>query len=260
MSSIQRAVAGITHFQKKHDPEWNRGHRAIRAVLAGARRQLGVATEKKAAIATDALRLIVERRPLTRRGALERAVLLVGWASALRRENLAALDVRDVAFVPEGLRLMVRRSKTDQVGRGRVVAIIASSDPDVCPVRALRRWLELIGKPTDGPLFRAFAPGPGGDRVTTGRIRAETIARIVKRAAKDAGFEPADVAGHSLRRGFATSAAAAGVDVASIQRQTGHKDLRILIEHYITPATAFHDNATDGLLDGKQKRTYIRNG
>jgi integrase len=170
----------------------------------------------KAPAVTAELRAMVAALPGDLRGARDRALLLVGFAAALRRSELVALDRCDVAETAEGLVVTLRRSKTDQEGQSRKIGVPYGSNPATCPVRALRAWTEIAGV-VDGPLFvtvdRSGRPG-------TARASDRAVARAVQRAAQGAGLDRARYAGHSLRAGLATSAAAAGASERSIMAQT----------------------------------------
>jgi integrase len=149
-----------------------------------------------------------------------------------------ALDVADVEEDSDGLRLVVRRSKTDQEGAGLLKGLPRKADPDLCPVRTLAAWLAAGGIEA-GPLWRRF------DRwgnLTADRLTDQSVALIVKRACRRAGVDPGRYAGHSLRSGFATSAAAAQVAEASIQRQTGHRSAE-MVRRYVRHGSVFVDNA-----------------
>ena len=176
-------------------------------------------------------------------GLRDRALLLVGFAGALRRSELARLQVGDVAVTPEGLRLVVRQAKTDQEGRGLVKGIRYGEQRLTCPVRSLRDWCRAAGI-DEGPIFR------GVDRhgnVAGSALSGRSVARIVKRAARRAGLDPSQYSGHSLRAGFTTQAARAGTPERIIQRHTGHKDLRTL-RTYIREGELFsEENPTGGL-------------
>jgi integrase len=172
------------------------------------------------------------------RGIRDRALLLVGFAGAFRRSELVALDVADVALTPEGLLLTLRRSKTDQEGAGRQVAIPFGSRAETCPVRALRAWLDATAI-TEGPVFRWVH---GRRSVSSMRLTGQSIALVVKKYAAAAGLNVADFSGHSLRAGFVTSAARAGEPERRIMRQTGHKSIEMVLR-YVRQANAFTDNA-----------------
>jgi integrase len=145
--------------------------------------------------------------------------------------------------VPDGLVLTVRRSKTDQSGEGRRVGIPAGRDPATCPVRALEAWRQR-GQICEGPLFRGV---DRHGRVLAQRLSGEGVALVVKRYAQALGYDPAAFAGHSLRAGLATSAAAAGKSERAIRRQTGHRSLTTL-RRYIRDGHLFRENAAEGLV------------
>ena len=211
---------------------------AVRSTLAGIRRVLGTAQVGKDPLLTEDLRAIVAALPDSLQGLRDACLLLLGFASALRRSELVALDVDDVADTADGLVLTVRRSKTDQEGVGRQIGIPYGGDPRTCPVRSLRRWLEVAGL-GDGALFRGINRH---GQVAATRLSDRSVALIVKRAAQTAGLGPEVFAGHSLRSGFATSASRAGATEAQIMHQTGHRSLPVL-RRYIRRGSLFTDNA-----------------
>jgi integrase len=153
------------------------------------------------------------------------------------------LDADAVAFTADGLELALRRSKTDQEGEGRKVGLPYGSTAATCPVRALKAWLET-GQIAAGPLFRKVTRH---GQVGAARLSDRTVARVVKRAAKAAGLDPARFSGHSLRAGLVTSAAKAGKSERIIMAQTGHRSAAML-RRYIRDASLFADNAAQGLL------------
>jgi integrase len=169
-------------------------------------------------------------------GRRDRALLLLGFAAALRRSELVALAVADMAVVAEGIRLTVRRSKTDQDAAGAVIGVVRTGTPS-CPVAALTAWLAAAGI-TDGRLFRRV------DR--HGRIGAalsdQSVALVVKRRAALVGLDAAAFSGHSLRAGLATAAAAHGVEERLIMRQTRHVSLTV--RRYIRDGEVFLGNAS----------------
>jgi integrase len=215
------------------------GHPAIRATMKGIRRTHGTAPTKKDAAIDAVIRDAVNQlekqpglRPLR-----DRALLLIGFAAALRRSELVALDVVDLAFVAEGIILTLRRGKTDQEGRGVEIAIPYGRAPRTCSVLALRAWLEAAGVEA-GAIFRNINRHGGMGT----RLSDRGVALVVKGAVKAAGYDPAIFAGHSLRSGFITTAARAGVPEAHIQNQSRHKSLPVL-RGYIRRGSLFTDNA-----------------
>lgn len=197
----------------------------------------------------EQLRPIIASIPAdTLRGKRDRALLLLGWAAACRRSELVGLDDRDLVEDLAGLRLQLRQSKTG----ARTVAVLYGQDPELCPIRAIRRWQqarreaegeELLGA-ASSPLFRSI------DRhgnVSKRRLTGESVAELVQRYAAELGLDPTDYAGHSLRAGFATSAAAAGAQERDIARVTGHRSTQVL-RRYIREADDFSSHPAKGLL------------
>jgi integrase len=180
------------------------------------------------------------RRRLRRRriDVRDRALLLLGFAAALRRSEIVALDVADVAFVAEGAAVTIRHSKTDQEGAGVLLGVPFGSNPETCAVRALQAWIALLDDAAPGaPLFVSLnRHSQAGDRLS-----ASAVAEIVKRrcAAVDLA---GDFSGHSMRAGFVTTAAGAGVDALEISNQTRHKSLD-MVKRYSRPATIWKSNA-----------------
>jgi integrase len=217
----------------------------VRLVRKGLRRDRGTAQRQAAPVTPAELRALVAELPDDLHGLRDRALILLGFAMAARRSEIVALDVADVRFVEEGLEVTVRRSKTDQEGRGRVVAVHRGARTATCPVRALRAWLDAAGH-TEGPLFRGFA-GKGGAGLT-GRLSDRDVARILKRAAEAAGLDSARISGHSLRAGAATAAARAGTLRADICELGGWKPTGKMPDRYIRAGTRFERNPLAGVL------------
>jgi len=210
----------------------------VSEVWKGIKRTKGTAQHGKKPFLTSDLRRIVEELPRNLPGTRDRALLLAGFAGGFRRSELARLQVEDLEGTPDGLIVRLSRSKTDQEGQGRAVALPYGSDPLTCPVRALRAWLEEAGI-TTGPLFRAVdRKGVVGNQA----LHADSVGYLVKRAAGRAGLETLDYAGHSLRAGLATQAAMNGASELAIMKQTGHRSLAT-VRKYIREGTLFRDNA-----------------
>ena len=242
VATIGRALVAINQAHKVAGLEAPRAHRAVRETFAGIRRTLGTVQKGKAPMMPEAIRSAAAAGRDDVLGARDRAVLAVGFAGGFRRSEIVSLDVSDLDFRTEGLVITLRRSKTDQEGAGRRVALPYGSNPDTCPVRVLRAWLDTAGI-TSGPVFRAV------DRhgnVSPERLSDRSVANIVKAAAERAGLDAASYSGHSLRAGLATAAAKAGKSERAIMRQTGHKSER-MVRRYIRDASMFDDNAAGGI-------------
>jgi len=210
----------------------------VRSTWSGIRRTNGVAQIAKNALLTDDIRAMVETLPESLIGRRDACLILLGFASALRRSELVALDVAEVTETNDGLVITVNRSKTDQEGEGRQIGIPYGSHPITCPVRTYRAWIEASEIDT-GALFR---PIDRHGRLGAERLSDRAVAIVVKRTAQAVGLDPNLVAGHSLRSGMATSAARAGATEAEIMSQTGHKSLPVL-RRYIRRGSLFRDNA-----------------
>jgi site-specific recombinase XerD len=241
-STIERALAGIAWAQRSRGFEWPKGHPAITAVMSGIRRRHGVSPTQKAPVVDQELAALVATLDGDLADLRDRALLTLGWFGAFRRSELVALTVADVQRVREGLVVAVRRSKGDQEGHGAEKGIPYASNPALCPVRALAAWLEAAGI-TEGALFRAVDQH-GHVRATA--LSDRSVALVVKRSAERAGFDPKALGGHSLRSGFATTAAKKGKGLDAIMRQTLHRSEKVA-RGYIRHAKLFDDNAAVGL-------------
>jgi integrase len=171
-------------------------------------------------------------------GIRDRALLLIGFAGAFRRSELTSLDVADLDFIGNGMTIRLRRSKTDQEGRGETVGIPWGANRETCPVLALQAWLDTAAI-TTGPIFR---PIDRHGNIRPQRLSDRAVALIVKRHAEAAGLDAAKYSGHSLRAGLATSAAMGGASERAIMRQTRHRSLP-MVRRYIREGDLFRENA-----------------
>ncbi len=243
-SSLARRLTTISraHQAAGHPSPAAMQHAIVSEVWKGIKRTKGTAQEGKKPFLTADLRAVMEQLPADLLGLRDRALLLVGFAGGFRRSELAALTVEDLRDTPEGIAIRLGRSKTDQEGQGRRVALPYGSDPLTCPVRVLRRWLEEA-RIVSGPLFR------GVDQfgfVSGTKLHPDSVAFIVKRAVGKAGLDAMEYAGHSLRAGLATQAAMNGASELAIMKQTGHHSLAT-VRKYIRDGALFRDNAATRL-------------
>jgi integrase len=244
-ASLDVAVAAITAKHRAGGVAADRlphKHPQVADIRRGIRRSKGTAPRRVAPVMVDELRRMTSALPDSLIGKRDRALLVVGFAGALRRSELVALDVDAVEFGTDGLTITIRRSKTDQEGKGARIGLPFGSDPDTCPVRTLRAWLESSGV-AEGPVFRAVS--------RYGQVRGELsgldVARIVKRNALAAGLDPSRFAGHSLRAGLATQAAKNGKTDRAIMRQ-GRWAGRAMVDRYVRDARLLDgDNAAAGI-------------
>lgn len=244
LSTIQRRLAAIAEVHAVAGAASPRSSVALREVLRGIRRTYaleGKRAEGKAALELAALRKVSAAIPQWLIGRRDRALLVVGWAGGFRRSELAALELGDLEEREKGIVVHVRRSKTDQAGRGAAKVLPYGSDPLTCPVRTLHTWLDsaAIAK---GRVFRSVDQHSRVGEALTGRA----IAKIIKARVAAVGLDPSRFSGHSLRAGFCTTAARAGKHPRSIMNQTGHRSAEMVLK-YVRAAELFDDNAAIGL-------------
>lgn len=227
------AIAHRHHQEGLADPT---AAAVVRRVRRGLRRILGTAPRRQAHPLTVAelTQIVASISPASRIGVRDRAVLLLGYAAALRPSEIAALHFADVGIDSRGLLITIRRSKTDQEGQGQMIGVAAGLHAATDPIRALHAWLDL--RPAGpGPLFTRV---PATRPITSEGIGQRTVSDMVRNRAAAAGLGHLGVSGHSLRAGHATTAAMNGAAIDRIAAQTRHRDLGTLLNHYIRPAEA----------------------
>jgi site-specific recombinase XerD len=242
VSSITRRLAAIGQVHSVAGQSNPATDALVHEAMRGIRRSLGVAPRhQKRAVATADIKAAVGPLGDGPAELRDRLVLLLGFATAMRRSELAVLAVEDVAEVPEGLLVHLRRSKTDQEAAGRRVEVVYGADPLTCPVRAYRSWL-ACARISEGPVLRQV------DRHgrVLGALSGEAVGAIVQRHMVRLGYPAADFGGHSLRRGHATTAARNGASERAIMRTTGHTSTATL-RGYIEEAALFSDPASSYL-------------
>lgn len=244
-STISRRLAAIGYMHKGHGhnpPQLSVGAQAIRDVLAGIRRTHGVRKTRKRAADADMLRdMLHSIEGDEPRAVRDRALLAIGMAGAFRRSELVALQLGDVAMVPEGIRILIGKSKTDQEGEGVEIAIPEGSR--IKPKQLLLEWVTLAGF-SDGPVFRKLTPQ---GRITAKPMSDRGVALVVKARAEAAGYDPDQVAGHSLRAGFLTEAARRGANIFKMREQSRHRSLEVLSD-YVRNHELFSDHAGERFL------------
>lgn len=227
---------GISPNNALYDTEKRPKAPQIHDVMRGIRREHGTAQRRVAPATTVVMQAMVatcDEFMIRRR---DRALLLVGFAAALRRSELVALNVADVAFVPQGMTVLVARSKTDQEQAGQSIGVVQTGTA-TCPVAALQSWL-AAAKIEDGRVFRRInRHGQLGPALSD-----QSVALIVKRRAAMIGREANEFSGHSLRAGLATAAASFGVEERVIMRQTRHRS--VTVRRYIRDGELFLQNAS----------------
>ena len=229
-STLKRRIASISVIHKIKGHYIDTKHPVIRENLLGIKRVKGSNQKAKKPILINDLTQIIDTISKANiqeiRKARDKALLLVGFAGGFRRSELVALDNDDVEFVREGVKIFVKRSKTDQSGEGMTKAIPSFDNAYYCPVLHLQDWMAK-GKSKNKKIFP---------------ISDKSVALIIKQYANLAGLDGNKYAGHSLRSGFATSAAESGVEERSIMAMTGHKSTE-MVRRYIKEANLFKNNA-----------------
>lgn len=241
-STITRAASAIRYAHKAAGHEPPTGAEGVKAVMRGIRRTKGTRPRRVAPATADRVAAMLEALPIdTLIAKRDRALLLIGFAAARRRSEIVALDVDDVMRVKGGALLHIRRSKTDQEGKGAMVPV--PNGKRFRPIEALDVWL-TAAKITSGPIFREVdRHGRVGQAALTGR----SVARIIKRAARAAGLDEAMFSGHSLRAGFVTQALGDDVDPLKVMKITGHVDPKTLAI-YDRRESEIEDHAGKGFL------------
>jgi len=242
LNTLARRLAAVSQMHQRAGLESPTRTWAVKQFLQGLRREAGIAPTRKRPVLIADLKEILRQIPDTLPGKRDRALLLLGFSGGLRRSELVGLNAEDIEETGEGLIVTIRRSKTDQEGEGRKVGIPQGAGRSTDPRRALEEWRSAAGIDS-GPLFRGINRH---GRVLGKRLSAEGVAIVVKRHVEKLGYDPAGFAGHSLRAGLATSAAAAGKSERAIMKQTGHRSVST-VRRYIRDGNLFRDNAADGL-------------
>lgn len=240
--TVERRLTAIAYMKGKAGQARPSIDASVRDTLRGIRRVNGMRQDGKDALSVFLVREMVEGLPPSLAGARDRALILLGFAGALRRSELVGLDVGDIREVPEGLVVKIRRSKTDQVGQGEEVGIVYGSSAVTCPVRAFRAWLNVSGI-TDGAAFR---PIDRHNNLGRSRLSGYAVTLVVQRAASHTGMTDEEVqrlGAHSLRSGHATTAARAGIEERSIAAQGRWRTAKS-VRAYIKHGSLFVENSS----------------
>lgn len=242
VATLHRRVAALAKAHQTRDLSDPTDTTIVRAILRGLRRRKGVAQRQATPLVKEDLLLVLQKIGHCPRDIRDRALLLLGFAGGFRRSELIGLDCGDIRALRQGLELTVRRSKTDQEGEGRKIGI-PYTNTEQCPVRAFEKWLECSGL-VEGPIFR---PIDRHQKTAKKRLSGAAVCDIVRKRIAAVGIDPATYTGHSLRAGFATSAARAGVSSWKIRQQTGHAS-DAMLGRYIRDAELFIGNAVSSVL------------
>ena len=242
ISTIKRRLVsiGVIHRLKGHYLDTK--HPSIIENIMGIKRRKGSNQKSKKPLLINSLKQIInvidDQDKQEIKKIRDKTIILIGFSGGFRRNEIISLNYDDLDFVSEGLKINIRRSKTDQFGEGFVKALPYFDKSKYCPVNSLQKWIE-ISKINSGPLFRRFTKG---SKLSENRLTDQTVALLIKEYLMLAGIDSRNYSGHSLRSGFATSAAEFGVEERSIMAMTGHKSTE-MVRRYIKEANLFKNNA-----------------
>jgi site-specific recombinase XerD len=242
ISTIRRRLVSIGVIHKTKGHYLDTKHPVIIENLMGIKRRKGTIQKGKKPLLINNIKHIIdvinkEKEPDIKK-LRNKALLLIGFSGGFRRNEIVSLDLEDLEFVFEGVKVTVKKSKTDQFGEGMIKGIPHFENSLYCPVTSLKRWINFA-KIKKGPIFVKFSKGP---KITKQRLTDQSVALIIKEYLLKAGIDNKNYSGHSLRSGFATSAAESGAEERSIMAMTGHKSSD-MVRRYIKEASLFKNNA-----------------
>ncbi len=242
ISTLRRRLVSISMVHKLKGHYLDTKHPIIIENLMGIKRLMGSFQKGKKPLLINHLKLIVDvinqQKIDEIKKARDKSIILIGFGGGFRRTELISIDHEDLEFVSEGLKITLRRSKTDQFGEAMIKGLPYFTNENYCPVINLKKWLELSNIKS-GPIFRRFNKGSS---LTSNRLTDQTVVLLIKSYLNLAGIENSNYSGHSLRSGFATVAAESGADERSIMAMTGHKTTQ-MVRRYIKEANIFKNNA-----------------
>ena len=242
VSTLKRRLVSIGMVHKLKGYYLDTKHPAIIENIMGIKRRKGSIQNGKKPLLINSLKLIIkvinEQKKEKIKKLRDKSIILTGFSGGFRRNEIVSLNYEDLEFVSEGLKIAIRRSKTDQFGKGSIKALPYFDNSEYCPVITLKQWLE-VSKINSGPVFRRFSKG---SKLLEHRLTDQTVALLIKEYLNLAGIDSKNYSGHSLRSGFATTAAESGAEERSIMAMTGHKTTQ-MVRRYIHEANLFKNNA-----------------
>ena len=242
ISTLRRRLVSISMVHKIKGHYLDTKHPIITENLMGIKRVKGSIQKGKKPLLINHLKSIIHTIDQQKideiKKSRDKSLILIGFGGGFRRTELVSIDHEDLEFVYEGVKITIKRSKTDQFGEGMLKGLPYFSNELYCPVINLKKWLELSNIKS-GPVFRRFAKG---SVLTNNRLTDQSVALLIKNYLNLAGIENSNYSGHSLRSGFATVAAESGADERSIMAMTGHKTTQ-MVRRYIREANIFKNNA-----------------
>ena len=242
MTTLKRRIVSIGAIHKLKGYYLDTKHPSIIENIMGIKRRKGSVQNRKKPILISSLKKIIDVIDRLKKKEIkklrDRSIILIGFSGGFRRNEIVSLDYDDLDFVPEGVKINLKKSKTDQFGEGFTKALPYFDNSQYCPVVTLKKWIE-ISKISSGSVFRRFIKG---SKLSDSRLTDQTVALLIKEYLNLAGIDSKHYSGHSLRSGFATSAAESGAEERNIMAMTGHKSTE-MVRRYIKEANLFKNNA-----------------
>ena len=241
ISTLKRRLVSIGVIHKLKGHYLDTKHPSIIENLMGIKRRKGSSQKAKKPILINYLKKLINAIDKEKNNEIkrfrDRSIILIGFSGGFRRNEIVSLNYDDFEFVPEGLKITLKKSKTDQYGEGSLKGLPYFDNQEYCPVLSMQKWLKL-SKIDNGPVFRRFIKG---SKLSEKRLSDQTVALLIKQYLELAGIDSKNFSGHSLRSGFATSAAESGAEERSIMAMTGHKSTE-MVRRYIKEANLFKNN------------------
>ena len=242
ISTLKRRLVSIGVIHKLKGHYLDTKHPSIIENMMGIKRRKGSIQKGKKPLLINNLKKCIDvidqfnNKEITK--LRDRSIILIGFSGGFRRNEIVSLDYNDLDFVTEGVKINLKRSKTDQFGEGSVKGLPYFNNSQYCPVFSLQKWIK-VSNIDSGPLFRRFSKN---SKLTESRLTDQTVALLIKKYLKLTDIDSKNYSGHSLRSGFATSAAESGAEERSIMAMTGHKSTE-MVRRYIKEANLFKNNA-----------------
>jgi site-specific recombinase XerD len=242
ISTLKRRLVSIGVIHKLKGHYLDTKHPSIIENIMGIKRRKGSIQRGKKPLLINNLKRVINvidhQKKEEIKNLRDRTILLIGFSGGFRRNEIVSIDYDDLDFLEEGLKINLKRSKTDQFGEGLVKGLPYFENSQYCPVVSVQKWIRL-SKISSGPLFRRFTKG---SKISENRLSDQTVSLLIKEYLMIAGIDNKNYSGHSLRSGFATSAAESGAEERSIMAMTGHKSTE-MVRRYIKEANLFKNNA-----------------
>jgi len=245
-STIRRRLVSISLANKLSGNYIDTKHPLINENLKSIKRKIGSYQKGKNPIVLEDLHKIIkviDKNKSNLRKIRDKTIILLGFSGGFRRSEIVSLDIEDIEFVNEGMKILLKKSKTDQFGEGFLKGIPYFNDQSICSVKSIIKWINILNK-KKGPLFRKISKS---DKILDSRLTDQTVALILKKYTEIAGLNSVNISGHSLRAGFATVTASLGADERSIMNMTGHKSAA-MVRRYIREANLFKNNALNKII------------